>query len=95
MASFQGELADFVVQQYNANPAFIEGVISQGEDALQAFVAGVLKNVKAGGIAGVILSYVEGGEAAFAAQLIAKYPPAQLYTIIGGLLASEAKQLGG
>ena len=93
--SFQGEIADFALAEYNANPAFIEGVIAQGEGALQAFIVGVLQNTKAGGLAAIILKYVEGGEAAFAAQMIAKYPPQALYTLIGAFLTAEAKRLGG
>ena len=93
--TLQGELADFALAAYNSNPNFIEGVIAQGEGELQAFVAGVLQNTKAGGLAGIVLKYVVGGEAAFAAQLIAKYTPQELYTVIGGWLTTEVKNLGG
>lgn len=93
--SLQGELADFALAEYNANPSFVEGIIAQGEGALQAFIVGVLDNTKAGGLAAIILKYVVGGEAAFAAQMIAKYTPQELYTLIGAFLTDEAKRLGG
>jgi hypothetical protein len=93
--TIEGELADFALAAYNSNPNFIEGVLAKGEGELRAFVVGVLQNTKAGGLAGIILKYVEGGEEAFAAQLIAKYTPEQLYTLIGGWLTTEAKVLGG
>lgn len=95
MATLEGEIADFAVMEYNANPQFIENIFAKGEAAGQAFIVGVLKNIKAGGLAGVILGYVENGEAAFAAQLIAKYSPQELYTLLGTYLAAEAKRLGG
>ena len=93
--TWQGEAVDFALAAYNSNPSFIEGIIAQGEGALQAFIVGVLQNTKAGGLASIVLKYVAGGEAAFAAQLIAKYTPQELYTLVGGLLANEAKVLGG
>lgn len=93
--SIQGELADFALSEYNANPQFIEGLIAKGEGELQAFLVKVLQNVHVGGLAGLILPQIENGIEQAAAQLIAAHSPQELYTLIGGWLSAEAKSLGG
>ena len=95
MATIEGEVADFVLAEYNANPTFIEGLIAKGEGALESFLAQVLAQVKVGGIAGIVLPAIEGGVEKVVANVVATHTPQQIYTYVGTLLANEAKTLGG
>jgi hypothetical protein len=94
-SKLEGELADFAVAEYNANPTLIEGLIAQGQSALETFLAGVFSNVKVGGLAGIILPAIEGGVEKFVNGYIASHTPAQIYTEVGALIAEKAKELGG
>ncbi len=94
--TIEGQLADFVLAEYNANPAAVQAAIEQGEGGFTSLITNVLKNIPPGkGIAAIVLPYIEGGIEGFAAKLVAAYTPAQLYALIGSWLAAEAKTLGG
>jgi hypothetical protein len=93
--TIQGAIADALVAYYNADSTAIEAIIAKGEGELQTFIVDVLQSVKIGGIIGVIFNAVEGSAESVAAQIIAKYTPAEIYALIGALLTAEAKNLGG
>ncbi len=95
MANIEGELADFVVAEYNANPTFIENLVSKGEGALESFLGQVLTQVHVGGIVGIVLPAIEGGVEKAVANLIASHTPQEIYAYVGSLLSAEAHTLGG
>ncbi len=95
MATLQGELADFVVAEFNANPAAVEAAIAQAEGGIKGAIVQIFANVKPNGIAGVLMPFLARGVEGFADQLLAKYSPQEVFTMIGAWLAEEAKALGG